>query len=449
MRFCHYIKHNQRTELPSNILLVDTEAIIERKLNGVQHQTFRLGYAIHLMAKGHGWVSTGYELRSINDFWELLDRFAYEKKRLYVFAHNMGYDYTILKLDTYLSSRNLVQKLAVQDTIFIVRAGNIIFLSSTNYYKQSLKSLGEIFGLAKMDSPDFESCTDSELMPYCIRDTEILAFIIKKHLRFIYENDLGNFKPTLASQSMGAYRHRFMHHDLLVHDYQEILNLEKLSYRGGRCEAFRLGTFEDIYDLDINSMYPYVMKTFDYPTKVMNKQPLTVQTVGDLKDSLNAGYFVLADCDFHLNEPLIACKRDKLIFPIGDIRQVLTSPEIEYLLANPDSGTILKVRSSVIYEKANIFSDFVDFFYDFRKTTDNFAYKLMAKLLMNALYGKFGQRNYEKSVLIEDEKVISFYIEMMRDAGTNQIWVGSGVKYTKRGDDLYLSTRIEIGRAHV
>ena len=442
-RFCHYIKRNRQSEMPSNILFVDTEASIEDKPGGIQHQTFRLGYAIHAKSKDSGWTKTGYELRSVNEFWELLDRIAYDGTRLYVFAHNMKYDFTILKGDTYISSRKLKLKVDVRENVFIVRAGNICFLSSTNFYKAKLEELGNIFGLSKMESPDFRSATDNELMPYCQRDTEVLALIIEKHIEFLRNNDLGNFKPTLAGQSLGAYRHRFMHTNLLVHDYEEILALEGLSYRGGRCEAFRLGTFEDIYDLDINSMYPFVMKSLEYPTKVLQTKPLTVQTVFDLQDALDAGHYVLADCDIHLNEPLIACKREKLFFPIGDIRQVLTSPEIEHILANPECGEIVKVHSLVTYEKANIFSEFIDFFYDFRKSTDNSAYKLMAKLLMNSLYGKLGQRSFGTSVLIEDEKEYDMTLEMMRDAHTSEIWIDTGKKYVLRGTDLFLCTKTE------
>jgi len=440
-RFCHYIKHNARSEIPSNMLVVDTEASISEQPDGSQHQTFRLGYAIHMMAKDDGWIQTGYELSSIDDFWNLLDRFAYEKTRLYIFAHNMAYDFTILKLDTYLSSRKIDMSIDVRDSVFIVRGNNLVFLSTTNFYKQSLKTLGEVFGKSKMDSPDFLHCSNSELMPYCQRDTEVLALIMEKHLAFIRDNDLGCFKPTISGQSLQAYRHRFMHHSLLVHNYDEVLELERQSYRGGRCEAFRLGTFSGIYYLDINSMYPFVMKTSQFPTKLTTMKPLTIQTVDDLKDALVSGHFIMADCDIILNEPLVACKREKLFFPIGNIRQVITSPEIEYIIEHPDCGSISKIHSLVLYEKAEIFKEFVDFFYNFRKNTDNPAYKTLAKLVLNSLYGKFGQRSFGQLKKIEDENLIWLYTDMMNDSGTNEIWISVGQKYVRHGNILYLHTQ--------
>jgi len=295
VRVNHYLKKNHFTESPNNILIVDTEANISNKY-GVEYQTFQLGYAIHLFKQNGGWSERGYVLRTVDDFWKLLDQCNYPKTRLYVFAHNMAYDYAILKLDTYISSRNLEIKMRVIDSVFIVKAGGILFLSSTNYYRQSLKELGIIFGLSKMESPDFSNCSDEKLLPYCIRDTEVLMHIIKQHIAFVVSNDLGSFKPTIAGQAMQAFRHRFMSHDLLVHNYDDILEMEKLSYRGGRCEVFKMGSFDDITYLDINSMYPYVMKSFDYPTKLVSSKISFSVSEENIRIAISKGLYVLADC---------------------------------------------------------------------------------------------------------------------------------------------------------
>jgi len=444
MRFkCHYLKQNRRSESPGNLLIVDTEASIKHNSDGSQSQTFRLGYAIHLMLKNNKWFETGYEINTVSEFWDLLDRFSYEKTRLYVFAHNMAYDYAILKLDTYISSRKLEITMRVIDSIFMIKAKNIIFLSSTNFYKQSLKKLGEIFTMKKMDSPDFESCTDSELMPYCKRDTEVLAHIIKEHLRFIKDNDLGCFKPTIAGQAFTTFRHRFMKHKLLVHNYEDIIKLEMESYRGGRCEVFKMGKHENIFCLDINSMYPFVMKTKEYPTKLLYSNPLTFQSISDMKDSIDNGRFVIAKCDINLTKPVIACKRDKLFFPIGNVTQTITSPEIEYLFEHPECGKIRKIHALVAYEKANIFSEYVDYFYTLRKNTKNQAYETMSKLMLNSLYGKFGQHISTVPELVEDEKEIKMYSSMMDKLNTNEIYTEISSKYVRLGDSIYKITKNE------
>jgi hypothetical protein len=437
VRTVHYLKRNHESEIPSNILVVDTEALIERTDSDSQIQRFRLGYAIHLMRKNNQWLQTGYELHSVEDFWNLLDSFSYEKSKLYVVAHNMAYDYTILKIDTYLSNRNFEITMRVIDSVFLLRASNLVFISSTNFYKESLQDLGIIFGLTKGEHPDFENCTDIDLMKYCSRDTSVLANIMIKHLEFLKNNDLGSFRPTLASQALGTFRHRFMHENLLVHDYPEILELEKKSYRGGRCEVFKMGRFENIYYLDINSMYPFVMKSFEYPTKPLCSRPLEKQTVSDMQEAIKQGKFLIAECKLNLNEPMIACKRDKLFFPIGKVIQTITSPEIEYLFNNPSSGEIVEPLSVVIYDKANIFSEYVDYFYSLRKNTDNPAYSKMAKLFLNSLYGKFGQHCSSIPELVTDDISHNMYADIMRETGTNCIRSCDGEKLVKLGDKIY------------
>jgi len=443
MRFNHYLKRNEHSESPSNVLIIDTEANISRKKDGSQIQTFRLGCANHLMLKNGEWYETEYRFHSIDDFWKLLDRIAYEKKRLYVFAHNMAYDYAILKLDTYLSSRNMEIKMRVIDSVFMIRADNILFLSSTNYYRQSLAELGKIFGLLKSESPNFEDCSDAELMPYCMQDVKVLSHIIKAHIAFIKDNDLGCFKPTIAGQAMTAYRHRFMHHDLLVHAYNDILELEKMSYRGGRCEAFRIGKFENIYALDINSMYPFVMKTEKYPTKLITSKPILEASVSELERIVNSERFALADCLINLKKPVIACKKEKLLFPIGDVRQVITSPEIKYLFEHPEYGTILKADKIVVYEQENIFSEYVDFFYGFRQNTTNEAYKQMSKVMLNSLYGKFGQHCSTIPTLITDDIKIKMYTEIMNMTGSLEILTALDSKIVKLGESLYQVSKMD------
>ena len=439
MRVNHYLQKNANSESPSNILIVDTEASIVTDKDGIQEQTFRLGCAIHLIRenKSSRWNEKIFHFYSVEEFWDLIDRFNYKKKRLYVFAHNMAYDYTILKIDSYLSSRDKKIDMRVIDSVFIIKSGGLLFLSSTNYYRKSLKKLGKDFGISKMESPDFEDCDDDELMIYCERDTKVLSHVIKTHVAFIYEKNLGNFMPTIAGQAWTAFKHRFMKDELLVHNYSKILEMEKQSYRGGRCEAFRIGKFEDVYYLDINSMYPYVMKEYEYPTKLVSSKIVENCSLDDIRETLDAGLFVLADCNLLMKKPVIACKRKKLIFPIGKVKQTLTSPEIEYLLDNPDCGEIVKVNKTVSYSKAKIFSDYVDYFYKLRKSGVSSAQEAMIKVLLNSLYGKFGQHTSSSPILVTDGDLIRMYLNIMKETGSFEVSTGLKEKYVKLGDKLY------------
>ena len=184
------------------------------------------------------------------------------------------------------------------------------------------------------------------------------------------------------------------------------------------------------------------MKHYEYPTKLANSNVLHDFKIVDLKDYLSR-YFLLANCDIELSEPFIACKDSKLLFPIGRITQTITSPEIEYILENPNCGRIVNINSLVAYHKERIFTEYVDYFYHFRQTTQNDAYREMSKLMLNSLYGKFAQKYTPKPILIENESEKRLFISMMNEANTHEIITGLHTKYVRSGTDIYLIERTE------
>ena len=148
MRSRHYIKLNAEVRMPGDILVVDTEAKIARHDDGSQSQTFRLGCAIYLRWRSdrQTWEEKEYMLRTLDDWFSLLDSLTAPKRKLTIFAHNSSYDFTILKMDTYLSSREYVMDTHVIDTVFLVNAhksiegslSSITFADTMNFYKISL-----------------------------------------------------------------------------------------------------------------------------------------------------------------------------------------------------------------------------------------------------------------------------------------------------------------------
>lgn len=445
MRTTHFIQPNAETRFPKHILVVDTEARIATDGN-VQRQSFRLGYAIYLKwdSVSEIWIETEYPLFSLPSWYALLDELMVQKMKLVVFAHNAAYDYTTLMMDTYLSSRKFIISTHVIDSVFIVRSHNenrdLTFASTTNLYQKKLSELGKIFGDEKQECPDFENVSDERLMAYCRQDTKVLATIVKQHIAFVLSRDLGDFQLTIAGQAFGAFRHRFMREKILVHTYQDILEMELDSYRGGRSEVFQMGSHDEIYKLDINSMYPYMMLQHEYPIRILSNGKLNGENGISLND-LPPNTHVLADCDIELFEPAIAVRKDKLCFPIGRARQTLTDPEYRYLISHPDIGRIAKVHSWASYKSANIFRDYVEYFYRLRQESKNDAHKAIAKLLLNSLYGKFGQRSYETQSPVTGVDLISKVSGDMDDAGTNVIDYLDRDEirhYRRNGSSLYL-----------
>ena len=435
----HYLKRNAENELPSRVLCFDTETRISPTDQGEVH-TLRLGCYHYIKRRGDQWEESSGSFRTKEEFWGLLDSLVMKGTCLYLIGHNTSYDYAILDLDHYLSSREFEIDMFVINAAFIIKAhrdkASIKIIDTMNWFKAPLRRLGEVFGVSKGEIPDFNAASDQDLLPYCMQDSNIVKTVFINYIDFISDNNLGNFAITAAGQAFNSYRHRFMpNKSILIHGNTDIYPLEQATYRGGRTDIFKQGEFHNIVKLDINSMYPFVMSAYPYPTKPHSRTPITGLSVQDIQQGLNAHKFVIGDFDIILKEPFLALKRNKLIFPVGRVKNAyLTSPEIEYLLKG--AGQIVNVNSAMFYDQEFIFSSYVDYFYNLKSTAKTPIMKELSKLFLNSLYGKFGQRENgdicldlspENEVICQDNKIGSFFVK----AGADQY------KIMKIGDKFY------------
>lgn len=387
-------------KMPTIRMYLDTESFAQKLGDtATEKHTFRLGYANIVKNNRHGYTTNyGHELHKPADLFDIIDRYVHEKEKAYVFAHNYNYDSLILDLFNQLKIHQWsVTNWIIDSDMFIVTAKkgkrSLAFIDSFNYFKTSIKEMGKTVNLDKLDI-DFNTKDEHLLMTYCKRDCDILMTFMEKFQSWWLASDYGNFRYTLASSSFEAFRHKFMKHDIWLHHDEESQLLETASYRGGRAEAFFIGKpkAERFYKLDVNSMYPYVMKLNTFPIAYNdNRQNPTVQQLTTALDK----YLCVADVEFTALDNAIGVKRERLIFPTGRIRATLTTPELQYLKWH---GIINKVYSMTTYRHANIFREFIDHFYNARlqyRQEGNKIYDTFAKLLMNSLYGKFGQQNTE------------------------------------------------------
>ena len=148
------------------------------------------------------------------------------------------------------------------------KSGSIVFLNSMKWFVESLAKTGERIGIPKMNI-DFETCTDDYLSIYCKRDVEIELENFKLFIKFLEINSVSRLCYTRGSTAMAAYLFRHYQKRIWIHNNKEAIDLERDSYRGGRCECFYLGELKDenYYILDVNSLYPFVMREDAYPVK--------------------------------------------------------------------------------------------------------------------------------------------------------------------------------------
>jgi len=404
MRRAHYLKTNQRTEVPRHFIFVDTETKGEQITPTREAHTLWFGWALyvrHRKSRGKDIETTEwFRFVDAHSFWDWALSKAHKRNKLYVFAHNWNFDGSILYTATTLHDLEwkTLQYINEKPPFFlrIEQEKRFVCLVDTlNFFTTSLADLGVSIGIPKLTMPR-NGGTAETWDNYCRRDVEVLRVAVESFIRFITLEDLGNFRPTLASQAMNAYRHRFMHHFILIHDNEKVCELERDSYFGGRVENFFLGEVnEPLYYLDVNSLYPFVMKDYKYPTQL--RGTAVGIDLPKLKILLE-NYCVTARVVIETDEPVYPCRtRERLLFPTGRFTTTLSTPEIRHAI---DNGRLRQVERLAWYASGDLFSDFVQVLYARRQSyakAGNPAFAYLCKILLNSLYGKFGQsgRNWE------------------------------------------------------
>lgn len=400
MRSRHYLDKNHQTRVPRSMCWVDTEALNEDGKPEAGRQTLFFGCAIYERYSQRDQFHCSYSDRLLfynaSDFWKWIDSKTYKGRSLYIFAHNWNYDGAILNTTNELPKLGWTLKSYINEKppviIKWVKGSSTIHMVDTlNYFQNSVAELGRSVGMAKLDMPS-GGVHSEEWADYAWRDVEIIRKAVLGLREFIHKHDMGNFQFTSASQAFSAYRHRFMKHKILVHDHEKGLKLERESYHGGRAEAFWKGpATRKMYKLDINSMYPSIMKKYPLGVHFEAYFPFYVDSWWK---RVWGSHSIVASCDIETEEDCYPYHLDgKLVFPVGKFTTTLTTPEIEYGLK---MGHIVGINEWAYHKREYIFTEWVDYLYTLRKeykTEGNDVFAYFVKLLMNSCYGKFGQQN--------------------------------------------------------
>lgn len=431
------LKKNELTKHPNLFCFVDTETLLQKKDDNITKHIFRLGVAIFVRFRKDTkkpTINTLY-FTDINEFWSMVDNYITGKNTLHIIAHNALFDMTVLHFITNLTNMGYECKFVFEEGLRFISKWQksdrrIMILDNSNWFPGKLEKWGELLDLPKMAMPAFEENNET-WFKYCYRDTEILYKLQLWLINFIVKNNLGNWKYTLASLAFNSYRHRFMHHPIYIPDETRETFLARNSYRGGRTECFYSGFAKKgpFFKLDINSMYPAMMLEKEFPTSVegyTNNITITQLHKG-LEKFCAIGRFTV-----NVNEPYFPYKiNDKTCYPVGIFDCFLSTPEIELALEN---NWIIKIHEIAWYRKRNIFKQFVEYFYNQRmkyKQSGDDLRSYMFKIILNSLYGKFGQRGFDDRIIGQAEPgtvPTSYYYDkitgkrgMIRQIGTNVI----------------------------
>ena len=438
MRVGCWLKANKVTESPHSLIFLDSETI-QRTISPkkVSHHLW-FAWACHQRTTRAGKWSEPVWARFTRheSFWEWVESIARSKTRVWLVCHNAGFDLRVMRAFDLLPRREWeLQRAIIEDppTILSWRRGTstLTAIDTMNWFRLPLAKIGEHLGLDKLPMPS-RRASITTWDTYCKRDVEITRRAMIEWITFLQDHDLGGFAPTLASQSLRAYRHRFMTHPILIDTDTRALRLARASYHGGRTECFRLGRVPGpVRVYDVTSQYPAVMRDHLYPS-VLKAFHLRASK-RDLRRWLKR-YCLVAKCHIETDEPAYAHHHnDRLCFPVGRFVAHLTTPDLSYAL---EHGHIHKVINCAVYDAQPIFVKWVNEIFALRakaKQEGNDVYVWLLKILMNSLYGKFGQRgNVWQEVERTDDMTPEIWIEydavegitrkLRRFAGLVQEW---------------------------
>jgi len=408
MRKPHVLKRNKSQAAPRYLVFFDSES---RVTADGEHIPYLICAEFWDLQNPKNVKKICYDKEFLSHFWRDVADHGPKKSKIWVLAHNAGYDILAtagiprlveagFKVTNFFEKGSTYILFLTLTEHYIDKTGKnrekvvkgLQIISSTNFYNTTLTKLGEVFGLKKLEF-DYAQGSDADALFYCKRDVEILRTSILKFIEFVKLENLGVLGQTTPGQAFNAYRHRFMTNSIFIHSHPHVIELERAAYYGGRVECWKIGEFSgNFFGFDINSMYPYVMKNQIYPTGLVG-----YRKKGKLKDLeviLNRGQLVCAHVRIETKEPVFPVKlATNLVFPIGNFWTHLSTAELRYAL---EHDLIREVEDFSIYAGADIFSDYIEYFYNKRREAQaegDKIHELLYKSFLLSLYGKFGQKS--------------------------------------------------------
>jgi len=439
----YYIRPNHTGALPTNLLFLDVETKGENLKDGTELHRMYMGYTwhLHLDAEGKQTRSRWEFHTEPDDLYTSVLNKCQAKKPLYLLGSNVTFDLFASGLAERLQSNGWQASLLYDKglvTIIILKLGGLTLkiLALQNFLAGSVAEWGKLLNLQKQEI-NLQEDTYDDIKEYCKRDVEITGKTFLSYLGFLRANNMGGFSPTLSGQSFRAFRHTYMKEKILHYDVPTFNTFIRAGYFGGRTDCGLIGQAANgpFTKVDINSMYPSLMSTELYPTKIRQwvQNPSIERIQRRIRD-----HCIAALCRINTNQAAYAVKENgRLIFPVGRFDAYLSSGSLRYAL---EQGHIESIHQAAIFYSANLFKGYIEHFYKLRqkyKAEGNGVWEQTAKLLMNSLYGKFGERRAEELVNTEADPNDFFMHEWSNpETGERGIEWSAFSRYVREGGDI-------------
>jgi hypothetical protein len=235
------------------------------------------------------------------------------------------------------------------------------------------------------------------MLDRCVRDAAITyrtAVFLSKAYAVFKETP----RLTLASTAYHIWQNRYFSQRVFAPP-DEVWNLGLSAYHGGRTEAFSLGHYKGVKVIDVASMYPWAMMDGPFPVPW---GPFSRVRRGDEPDAQGI-YSARVEVPDDVIPPLPVRTADGTIYPTGTFRGDFVGEELIYAKS---VGCRVEVTGGLRFlQTVDPFKKYVaDMFR--RKSRARGGSRTMYKLLLNSLYGKFGQRGEHVQAIPAEKFVV-------------------------------------------
>ena len=366
-----------------------------------------------------------------------------KSKKVYVYAHNLsGFD-GIFLLKHLIPFGKIVPLLfngQLKSIQLVTRSGKtIIFKDSYQLLPLSLRNLCKSFGIemgkgyfpfdltdvfytgvlpnlsywGNIPMEEYESLENifhnkmwkfkDEAIKYCNLDCKCLYELLTQFNELIFSEFKVNINNslTLPALAMKIYKSNFMPKDSIYQLTGDVEQFIRESYTGGAVDVyiahnritsfFRNVTaiFKKLYYYDVNSLYPFVMANSPMPIG----KPVAFE--GDIR-LVEPNAFGVFYCNItspgYLKHPILQrkIKGHGTVAGLGTWTGWISSMEMDNAVK---FGYTFEIIKGYQFEQGDLFSSYVNKLYNLRmEYAKTHPMNLIAKLLMNSLYGKFGMK---------------------------------------------------------
>lgn len=459
----HYLRPLTSAVSPTHWIFFDTETfqVQHPHQSGVQHHHLRCWVMRRVLANevGTGGVRV-LEGTTAPQFWDALYHLIGTHGRPVIVAHNLAFDLGVVGFWERLESGEFQFEVERPDegnavdpegesahktgrapilsdppTIIPgqLRGRRCVLVDSYNLFRTSVEEMGRTLSQPKLPLPA-EDAPVCDWLDRCRVDVDILTETVMGAVRLCREQLQCPWRHTAAGLAWSFFRRHFLPaKTFLVHREPSVLAMERWAYYGGEVWTGWIGRVEDsrdshlmadikdgmltecrpgpVYELDVNSFYPWLMSSFAAPCKIVHKGTSIKLLAREVAAQKKTGCAVVridsptwalpVRIDLDTLQPLDVVhavlhsepppKRCRTIYATGQFWTALCGQELALAI---QEGWVKEVFLWSLYDNSDALQRCADWLIKLRQQSHesgNRPLERLVKLISNSLFGKFGQ----------------------------------------------------------